>query len=511
MEPMVHDDAPMLKQSPKRRKGADAKVLVVDTGNESRHQRMPSGSSHSIDAAETTRFEQLSMEDREARHADDAAHNNSDADNGGSLFLSLSTSPINHAADVDATPISKNTKKPTKSALKIDPHHKQQPRSAFMAPHLAMSNRKLSADGGAKLIDRPTDTPTPPLPGGMVESEMMTDEHSMLNTHLRGQSFTPLNHMGASLGESASAAASPSNMGAFGSIAPQLSWSIAGDTPSLGDLAEWEEHAQQAAQLKGDDKKRPGSTTSCNSRNMAISPHSFSMWAEEENVIRSQRSGEDSIRLSILTPHSDLGMADGTLSGTTTPLPIFFDHHPSSEERENRTDQARSSSRKKSHSHGKSGDTEHIHNLFVSNGGRGSSDKSQKGHMHSFWSKNEHGAPTPVNSDNGPPMGLPPTPMFAASDFGRDDGYVRSPLHGGDRHRDDFFPSSAMYGHPSSAGHDRVRSLRGYVFTTCFLGGSMSNNTNNQYLSSTDEFLLVLIILHQCHFTFRLPCRLTSL
>ena len=199
----------------------------------------------------------------------------------------------------------------------------------------------------------------------------------------------------------------------------------------------------------------PWSTTSCNSRNMAISPHSFSMWTEEDGNIKSQRSGEDSIRLSILTPHSDLGMAEGTLSGTTTPLPIFFDQ-PSSEERENRTDQSRSARKKKS------GDTDHIHHLFVSNGGRGSADKGQKGHMHHFWSK-EHGAPTPVGSgpDGGPPMGLPPTPLFAASEFGRDDGFVRSPLHGGDRHRDDFFPSNAMYGHPGSAGHDRVRSLRG--------------------------------------------------
>lgn len=425
------DDAPMMKQSPKRRKGLDANVLVVDTGTGTAHPRMPSSASNSIDGTETTRFEQLTMEDREpgTRDAD-----NRNSENGASLFLSLSTSPINHAADVDATPISKNTKK-----------------GAAHSPLKSREiTRKPSTDSTSnKMMDRAADTPTPPLAGGMVESEMMTDEHSMLNRHLRGQSFTPLNHMGA-LGESTSAAESPS-MGAFGSIAPQLSWSIAGDTPSLGDLAEWEEHAPGSS-IK-DEKKRPGSTTSSCSRNIAISPHSFSMWDEN---IKSRGSGEsDSIRLSIMTPHSELGMAEGTLSGTTTPLPIFFDQ-PSSEERENRTESR--SARKK-----KSGDTDHIHHLFVSNGGRGSADK--KGHMHHFWSKNEHGLPTPVGSgpDGGPPMGLPPTPLFAASEFGRDDGFVRSPLHGSDRHRDDFFPSSAMYGHPGSAGHDRVRSLRGRV------------------------------------------------
>ena len=140
---------------------------------------------------------------------------------------------------------------------------------------------------------------------------------------------------------------------------------------------------------------------------------------------------------------------EGTLSGTTTPLPIFFDQ-PSSEERENRTDLPSRSARKGS----KSGEADHIHSMFVTNGGR-SSDKAHKGHMHHFWGKGE---PTPGGPEMGPPMGLPPTPMFAASDFGREDGFVRSPMHGG---RDDFFPSGAMYGHPGSAGHDRVRSLRG--------------------------------------------------
>lgn len=431
---MSHEDAPMMKQSPKRRKGEDAKVLIVDTGNPvGRHQRTPSGSSHSIGAAEATRFGKLSMEDRDAN-----------PENGGaSLFLSLSTSPINHAVDVDvdATPISKNTKKPTKSAIKVTSAPSQKP-SAFMAPQLMSASRAKADRNNTKMTDRTADTPTPPLTSGMVESEMMTDEQSMLNRHLRIQSFTPLNHMGAPA--EGTVAESPSNMGAFGSIAPQLSWSIAGDTPSLGDLAEWEEHAKDG---KSDEKKRPSSTTSSGSRKMAFSPHSFNMWADDENGLRSVRSGEDSIRLSISTPHSELGMMEGTLSGTTTPLPIFFDQ-PSSEERENRTDQPSRSSRKGS----KSGDPEHIHSMFVSNGGR-SSEKVHKAHMHHFWGKGE---PTP-GSEMGPHMGLPPTPMFAA-DYGREDGFVRSPMHGG---RDDFFPSGAMYGHPGSAGHDRVRSLRG--------------------------------------------------
>jgi len=428
----VHEENHMTKQSPKRRKGEDNKVLIVDTGNTGRHARAPSNSSHSIGAAETSRFEKLTMEDRDAH-----------PENGGaSLFLSLSTSPINHTPDVDATPISKNTKKPTKSAIKASSGPAQQP-SAFMAPHL-MSASRSNQTGDSKITNRTADTPTPPLASstGTAENDMMTDEHSMLNKHLRIQSFTPVHHMGAQ-GENGMAADSPSNM-AFGSIAPQLSWSIAGDTPSLGDLAEWEEHT------KGDDKKRPSSTTSSSSRKMGFSPHSFNLWAEDDNGLRSVPSGESahSMRILAMTPHSELnGMMEGTLSGTTTPLPIFFDH-PSSEERENRTDLSRSTYKKGS----KNGDPEHIHSLFVSNAGR-SSEKAQKGHMHHhFWSKGE---PTPAGtSDNSHHMGLPPTPMFGV-EYGRDDCF------GSPRHRDDFFPAGAMYGHPGS--HERVRNLRGRV------------------------------------------------
>jgi hypothetical protein len=98
----------------------------------------------------------------------------------------------------------------------------------------------------------------------------------MLNSHLRGESFTPLPHLSESYG------ISPSNAG-FSAIAPQLSGSIAGDTPSLEDLAgcSWEEN-------KKDEKKRPGSTTSQNSnvsRGMVISPHSFSLWKDDHESI----------------------------------------------------------------------------------------------------------------------------------------------------------------------------------------------------------------------------------
>ena len=430
---MSIDDNSMLKQSPKRRKGHDSSVLVVDTSSHDNRalRRVPSASSQSLDAAESNRFQKLTMEDTKPEI------NETNSGEGASLFLSLSTSPINN--DVDATPISKNTNK--KGDESKAESHKKPPPPAF--PNHPLSKRKESKPNGH--IDRNSDTPTPPIPSGIAESAMMTDEH-MLNSHLRNQSFTPLPHMNAA-GDNNSGVESPSNMGGFGAIAPQLSWSIAGDTPSLGDLAEWEEHAQHA---KGDERSRPSSTTSGISRNLAISPHSFSMWADDDNA-RDNKDGDD-MRLSILTPHSELGMTEGVLSGTTTPLPMFFEQ-PSSEERENHGGHRSSK---------KSIETDHIHNMFMSHGGHGSSEKNQRSSMHHFW-KND-GLPTPVGSQHDKneygQMGLPPTPMFAASEFGRDDGFMRSPHHGS---RDDFFPAGAMYGHPGSAGHDRVRNLRGRV------------------------------------------------
>ena len=142
--------------------------------------------------------------------------------------------------------------------------------------------------------DRPSDTPTPPVHGELGDSEIMNDDRSMLNLHLRGQSFTPLNHV-ANDGNGTS----PSHAAFASAIAPQLSWSIAGDTPSLGDLAEWEEEAN--GKLKTDQKNRPSSTTSTDTRNMMISPQDFQMWKEEHEL------------------------ADQAVSGTTTPLPVFFE------------------------------------------------------------------------------------------------------------------------------------------------------------------------------------------
>jgi hypothetical protein len=272
---------------------------------------------------------------------------------------------------------------------------------------------------------------------------MMTDEH-ILNNHLRGQSFTPLAHL-------SDTGISPSN-GAFFGINPQLSWSIAGDTPSLEDLVacSWEET---------DKEKRPGSTTShlsSASRGMIISPHNFALWKEENESHKKGEDGKDndSVRLSMLSPNSEIVMAVDCVSGTTTPLPHFFDQ-PGSEERENLNHGGKSSGEKMSnHSKQQSrdGDTEHIHHMFVSNGGRGSHMKQPHGTPHFLWSRQDGHPPTPgfVGSK-------PPTPLFAGSHHPV--GFAQSPMHGDRRDHHMMFG-----GHPPHGSHnERGRNLRGRV------------------------------------------------
>ena len=278
------------------------------------------------------------------------------SNSGRNIFLALSTSPINANDDVDATPLKTNI--------------------------TAKKSKNSSAAGIS-----PSETPTPPVHGELGDNET-SDDHSMLNRHLRGQSFTPLPHLA---GEGPST--SPSNAAFASGIAPQLSWSIAGDTPSLGDLAEWDEDNK----LKGDAKNRPDSTTSTGSRNMPMSPHNFQMWKEEH---------------------------DDKVSGTTTPIPMFFEQNGN----------------EMSENHGSS----HHHH-----------------HHHQSRKMNSYGDHASFSGGNSwgrhDASGMGPAPMFTGSDY-RDDGFgMRSPHHG-DRREMDYY---ASYGHMGHGANDRIRNLRG--------------------------------------------------
>jgi hypothetical protein len=411
----------MLKASPKRQKGNDSAPLAVDTARSDNvksifkrkgSSRMANPSDISIEGAESSRFGQLTMNDSEC---DDKKHNATSQN----LFLALSTSPMNQTA-VDETPMRKNTK--NKRGSKITVKTDMDERSSFKPSSPTVVRKPLA------------DTPTPPIPGS--HTEMMTDEHT-LNQHLRGQSFTPLPHGGDS-------GISPSNMGF--KLAPSMSWSIAGDTPSLEDIAacSWEES------IRSTEKRRPESTTSQMSatRGLVISPHNFALFKDEHESKKDHDDDDEhkddgeSLRLEMLSPHSDIaGMAmDGT-GGTTTPLPLFFRETDS----ENHHDQKKPVETK---SNGKEGDSMQGHGGYP----RG----PQYPHGHRFF------------PNHGPPRndGHPPTPMFGGSKPPTPHGhgyshpsmgFNRSPMHGDRR---DY----GMYSHHGPPGHgqnDRIRNLRG--------------------------------------------------
>lgn len=382
----------MTKASPKKRKNSHG-----SSSDSILHRRVASNSSHSVDVAGApSRFQKLSMEDAASIPPSGAAASHNRENSSRNLFLTMSTSPIN--SEVEATPHTKNTKK-------------------------SAGNDASDSTQETNSFDRGGDTPTPTE--AMADRDMMTNEH-MLNQHLRSQSFTPLSHL-ANGSDRESISNSPTmNNPAFQGIAPQLSWSIAGDAPSLADLAEWEEEIQNS---KSSDHKRDNSFLSKGSIGMAMATcHSFE-----------HREG-------VLSPSSDIVMNDNV---ETTPLPVFYGGHPvSSEERENfrKTHPRNVPSTESCIQFSENGtqlvqpqygDAEHIHQLFLSNGGRGSSSKGPF--------RTSHG---------GPHMRfLPPTPVYSEQ---RDDSFGRSPLNS------DGPPNFFSFGHPSNGMHnDRVRNLRG--------------------------------------------------
>lgn len=345
-----------------------------------------------------------------------------DNDRRENLFLSLSTSPIN--SDVEATPVSKNSRKmPTTTTMDSKPSSVQELKQAPSMESIQTS-----------------DTPTPPVPIGSAGTDIMTDDH-LLNRHLRGQTFTPLPHIG-HYSESREGHASPPGISAnpsFGSaIGAQLSWDITGDAPSLGDIAEWEEPPKDA---------RPGSVAS------QASCGAIAQWKEGEMVPSSHypasgggegRNYDSVMRLSVLSPHSDEEMEDtpgASAPGGTTPIP-FYDSH----ERENGHLKLSASFSKDgsgtkppstlSMSQTKYGDAEHIHQMFVTNGGRGSSAPNSQQRTPMNW----------TGSANY--MRFPPAPLYTSSE--------KSPMSA-DRV---FFPNANTMLNLGGA-NDRIRNLRG--------------------------------------------------
>ena len=400
--------------SPKRRKGGDQ--LLVDTS------RPESSCSQSM-GTESIVADASKLLPTSTSTASSAGQ--------GNIFLSLSTSPINN--DVDQTPVKKNTTE-RKRNDKDESSSSKGNSSIFKLNNQAT---QPTIETNLSDVSHPSEIPTPPASHGDLGSTSME-----LNRHLRNQSFTPLPHTGSS-GASPSGAAFASAMGA-----PQLSWSIAGDTPSLGDLADWEdEHNGKGP--KTEQKLRPGSATSLSSaRHMTISPQDFQFWKEEQDL------------------------ADVAMTGTTTPLPVFFEQG-AGEGSENhgliRFDPA--TSNKKNHQP----DYEYSSSNAMINrsgGGLRSASSHNKHHFshhsniqvhhhhqqqHMAWSKHH-------DEHSKTPLGMPPTPMFGNNGEYREDGNfnLRSPM-GNDRREGMDYGYPGYSHHPNGPhGHnERIRNLRG--------------------------------------------------
>jgi hypothetical protein len=384
------------------------------------------------------RFQKLSVNDNAKRTREDQTK----------IFLTLSTSPIN-TQDVDSTPISKNKMK------KQDLHHLHYHGSADDEDIDRFMSRSRSMDSAAaidEIIDRHGNTPTPPM--NSSGTNVLTDQH-LLNRHLRGQTFTPVPSCDRDSPPKAGV-----NNGSFSAIQPQLSWSIAGDAPSLGDLAEWEE----------DRSKRPSSTTShvsSTSRAIALSPSSFTMWKElDPNTKHRTLSRDESLRLSMLSPQSDDNGDEGG-GGATTPLPFFLGSgNHGAEERENAIRGSFSNNSEKSgHNEAKYSHPsayhrvpENVHSIFV-NRSSGSASKQQRSASKS--SSNNRFFPQAIRGDSSGRGGmrLPPTPVYSEHDC----AYGRSPLGRDGPPEGSYYPQQQHYMGPPPHSHmpDRVRNLRG--------------------------------------------------
>jgi hypothetical protein len=437
----------LTRASPKRRRGHNSHpISVVTSFDETSIHRCTSNASTAESAA---RFQQLSV------------HDNGREDTQTSIFLTLSTSPI-HAQDFESTPISKN------KTLSLDAADSFMSRAHSMDSYSAINNKH-----------RQGETPTPPM--NASSTTVLTDEH-LLKNHLRGQSFTPVppsdrdsksnqcinNNSIQTTGnvEGTSNVNKNSSTNGFVSVQTQLSWSIAGDAPSIGDLADWED----------DRNKRPTSTTSHmspNSRNNSLSPSSFTLWKDfDPNNKHRTSSRDESLRLSMLSPQS-MGEEDG---GVSTPLPFFFSNDGGDdEERENsgiRESYSNASDKsngnynsKYSHSGYHQRVPENVHSIFVNRSGHSGSKhgESKLAHSGSNGSGRYHTHGNGRCDSNGRGgMRIPPNTAYSDHDSGM--GYSLR-HHGRDGPPEGpYYPPHPYLVPPHMPHHhmsDRVRNLRG--------------------------------------------------
>jgi hypothetical protein len=267
---------------------------------------------------------------------------------------------------------------------------------------------------------------------GENDTQKFSPEGHSLSRQLRDQSFTPIHS------SDLKRDGSPSPFNEQLEIAPQLSWSIADDTPALGDLADW--------------PKSEEPNTSPMSFNGNISPMLFNISPEncknEQNSSSPSNKNDDMMQMGVLSPSNE----EKNTGGKSTPLP--FSHTPMNEKNKPKPHERRPhNSPRAMEKHPYHNNQEHQHYRermqapFPALSPKGSMPLVSPQSFH----LQQHNPPTPQG---------PAHPNFDQ----RDEGYHRS-RHPGSREgppQANYQSPRAMYpGHMN--GQDRIRNLRGRV------------------------------------------------
>jgi len=277
--------------------------------------------------------------------------------------IELPASPINGLADTAKTPISKNTRGSSKNTDK-----KEEGTFDFDTDVRSCADKATTSGEDGKVEETGNNifsafrkkssaaadaVNTPSLYSKRTDSlsfdfgDMIKDD-PLLNSQLRGQSFTPLPHVDSGLRGIDTSGKTPSMNPSLSSLGPQLSWSI---SPHIGDIAEWADADFKTSKSEGpiqpslsSDGAKEGENKGSKEEHSNISPvalgaPSLSFWHDDE--IAAAIGGGSASKDDTLLRLSNLSPENIDTSMNMTPMPVFFDQSMpppqsgSNEEREN--------------------------------------------------------------------------------------------------------------------------------------------------------------------------------
>jgi len=166
------------------------------------------------------------------------------------------------------------------------------------------------------------------------KSKSNINAYNSLNQHLRGQSFTPLPHK--CEGEEGNNRNSPTFNPALSDFAPQLSWSLAGDSPPhSGGIDSWNDKDEVKYEKSSLSLEGTSISPMCwKKENISTRYQDQSECGDNDEDESNQDDNDFTFKFSIMSPNSING---DELIGKTTPLPLDFNRNPANntEEQEN--------------------------------------------------------------------------------------------------------------------------------------------------------------------------------